>query len=432
RSTREKVSDIQETLKSDGDIATVVTQPDSLCWLLNIRGADVEHNPVVLAFAILPADGPVDVFLASERVPDAAMKALDGVARFRPANAFEAALRDLKSEAATSGQAKVRVAPATTAYRIGQRLGAKTLRHAPDPCVLPRAIKTPAEIAGARAAHHRDGVAVCRFLAWLDREIEAGTKLTEIATAEKLEAFRAETGKLREISFDTISGSGPNGAIVHYRVTEATDRTFRRGELYLVDSGAQYPDGTTDITRTVAVGRPPKSARLHTTLVLKGHIAIATARFPKGTRGVDLDPFARRALWDHGLDYAHGTGHGVGSYLSVHEGPQGISRRTMTVLEAGMIVSNEPGYYKTDAYGIRLENLVLVEEAETPKDGDIAMHTFETLTLAPFDRRLIDVGQLTDTELAWLNAYHARVFKEIGPELESGDRAWLKAACAKL
>jgi Xaa-Pro aminopeptidase len=277
----------------------------------------------------------------------------------------------------------------------------------------------------------RDGAAVSRFLAWLDRAVAEGS-VDEITAVRELEASRAATQQLKEISFDTISGSGPNGAIVHYRVTEATNRKLRQGELFLLDSGAQYLDGTTDITRTIAIGTPSPAMREHFTLVLKGHIAIATARFPKGTRGIDLDPFARHALWQRGLDYDHGTGHGVGAYLSVHEGPQSISRAGMAVLEPGMIISNEPGYYKEGAYGIRIENLVLVTPLEKPDGGEREMMGFETLTLVPIDRRLITKELLTKDELGWINAYHARVRVEIGPEIGPENQSWLEAATASL
>src|SRR5690606_2597480 len=327
---------------------------------------------------------------------------------------------------------RVRLDPNTASWWIARQLGGpQRIARAQDPCILPKARKNETEIKGARAAHLRDGAAFARFLAWLDREAPSG-RLDEITAARKLEEFRAETQALKDISFDTISGAGPNGAIVHYRVTEATNRKLEPGELYLVDSGGQYLDGTTDITRTIAIGDPTPEMRERYTLVLKGHIAIATARFPKGTRGIDLDAFARRALWEKGLDYDHGTGHGVGSYLSVHEGPQSISRRGMAVLEPGMIISNEPGYYKEGAYGIRLEHLVLVTEPEVPPRGDREVTGVETLTLAPFDRRLIKADMLTPAELEWLNAYHARVREEIGAELGPEDRAWLEAAAAPI
>jgi Xaa-Pro aminopeptidase len=294
-----------------------------------------------------------------------------------------------------------------------------------------KAVKNAVELAGARAAHERDGVAVARFLAWLDREAPKG-RIDEIEAVRRLEAFRADTGALVEISFDTISGSGPNGAIVHYRVTSDTNRRLGKGELFLIDSGGQYRDGTTDITRTVAIGKPSAEMRERFTLVLKGHIAIATARFPKATRGSDLDPFARRALWEKGLDYDHGTGHGVGSYLSVHEGPQSISKLGMVALEPGMICSNEPGYYKEGAYGIRIENLVVVTPPEKPEGGDREVMGFETLTLAPIDRRLVARKLLTDAERAWLDAYHARVAAVLAPKLDAETARWLTAACAPI
>ena len=305
------------------------------------------------------------------------------------------------------------------------------IASAPDPCVALKAIKNATEIKGAVAAHERDGAAVARFLAWLSREAPLG-QVDEISAARKLEDFRRETGALREISFDTISGAGPNGAIVHYRVTRATNRKLKSGELYLVDSGAQYQDGTTDITRTVVIGPPTKEMRDRFTRVLKGHIAIATARFPVGARGVDLDPFARRALWEAGLDYDHGTGHGVGSYLSVHEGPVSISKAGMVPLKPGMILSNEPGYYLEDHFGIRIENLVLVTDAQVPDGGEREMLSFETLTLAPIDRALVDTELLDAAEIAWLDAYHARVWKTLSSELDPKSRAWLKAATKPL
>ena len=296
---------------------------------------------------------------------------------------------------------------------------------------LPKAIKNEVEIKGARTAHLRDGLAMARFLAWLDEVAESG-KIDEMAAAMKLEDCRRESGQLKDISFDTISAAGPNGAIVHYRPTTKGKRALQAGTLYLIDSGAQYRDGTTDVTRTVAIGTPTAEMRRHYGLVLKAHIAIATARFPKGTRGQDLDPLARRPLWEAGLDFDHGTGHGVGSYLSVHEGPQRLSRLGTVELEPGMILSNEPGYYLEGQYGIRLENLVLVTPPERIQGGTREMMGFETLTLVPFDRRLIDPKQLVPWELAWLNAYHARVRREIEPVLLSDDRAWLRHATAPI
>jgi Xaa-Pro aminopeptidase len=304
-----------------------------------------------------------------------------------------------------------------------------------DPTRLPRAIKNAVELAGSRNAHHRDGAAVASFLAWLNRQTPE--ELDEIAVVEKLEAFRRETGErfqmpLKDISFDTISGSGPNGAIIHYRVNRQSSRRLSSHELLLLDSGAQYEDGTTDITRTIALGQAYDEQRQRFTLVLKGMIAITRLRFPEGTRGVDIDAFARTALWQHGLDYAHGTGHGVGSYLAVHEGPQSISRRGMEKLHAGMILSNEPGYYKPGHYGIRIENLIAVTPAEEIAGGDIPMHGFETLTLAPIDRKLIAPELLSAEERAWLDEYHARVMQEIAPLVDEETRTWLEAATAPL
>jgi Xaa-Pro aminopeptidase len=424
----EKIAELQAALRKEGEDCVVLTMPDSIAWLLNIRGSDVAHNPVPLAFALVPASGRCELFIDPAKIGPDAKAQLAPVARISKPDALERRLAALKASSK-----RIRLDPASASSWFFRKLGggkARIVRKA-DPCVLPKARKNAAEIEGARAAHRRDGAAVARFLAWLDREAPQGG-LDEITVARRLETIRSETQALKEISFDTISGAGPNGAIVHYRVTTATNRALEPGQLYLVDSGAQYLDGTTDITRTVAIGRPTREMQERFTLVLKGHIAIATARFPKGTRGVDLDPFARRALWEAGLDFDHGTGHGVGSYLSVHEGPQSISRRGMTPLEPGMIVSNEPGYYKQGAYGIRIENLVLVREAERVAGGEREVMSFETLTLAPIDRRLVLPELLSPAELAWLDAYHARVAEVIGPELGPTDRAWLKAATAPM
>ena len=417
-----KIGAVQQDLTEAGQDAVVLTLPDSIAWLFNIRGADVAHNPVALAFAIVPARGKPELFIAPEKLTTSAVRShLGAIAQLRTPSDLIPRIRAL-----AAGNAKVRLDPMTAAYWFAARLGRKagSVVHGRDPCLWPKARKNAAEIKGARSAHERDGVAMSRFLAWLDREAPSG-KLDEISTVRRLEAFRADTGALKEVSFDTISGSGPHGAIVHYRVTEATNRLLRKGELFLVDSGAQYQDGTTDITRTIAIGRPSAEMRERFTLVLKGHIAIATARFPAGTRGVDLDVLARRALWSRGLDFAHGTGHGVGSYLSVHEGPQSLSRRGMVAFEPGMIVSNEPGYYREGAYGIRIENLLLVEEPAEIGDGEQPMLSFETLTLAPIDRRLVATNLLDPEERNWLNTYHARVRKVIGPELKGAERTWL-------
>lgn len=425
KAAEEKLKDLQALLKKDEQDAVVLTFPDSICWLFNIRGSDVAHNPVVLAFALVPASGKAELFVDPAKIGPEAKAHLAPLAKISAPAALEPRLAALKQMGKT-----VRISPAAPLWFTRKLKGGKArVVRAADPCLLPKARKNATEIKGARAAHKRDGAAVARFLAWLDREAGTGS-LDEIAVAQKLETIRSETQALKEISFDTISGAGPNGAIVHYRVTTATNRRLKPGELYLVDSGAQYLDGTTDVTRTVAIGKPTREMQERFTLVLKGHIAIATARFPKGTRGIDLDPFARRALWDAGLDFDHGTGHGVGSYLSVHEGPQSISKAGMPALEPGMIISNEPGYYKTGAYGIRIENLVLASEPEKIAGGERETMSFETLTLVPIDRRLVAAEMLSAPELDWLNAYHRRVREIIGPELGPEDRAWLEDATA--
>ncbi len=422
----EKIAAIQKKLAAERQFAAVLTLPDSIAWLLNIRGSDVPHNPVALAFAIVPATGKVELFIRPAKVSKDVRRSLEKQVRFFEPDAFSDRLTALKK-----AKRRVHVDRETAAFGITRRLGDKSVSAAADPCLALKAIKNAAEIAGAKAAHLRDGAAVSEFLCWLDGAV-AGGSLDEIGAVQKLEEFRRDTGKLKDISFDTISGSGPNGAIVHYRVSEKTNRKLAHGELFLLDSGAQYADGTTDITRTVAIGKPAAEMRQRFTLVLKGHIAVATACFPKGTRGIDIDPFARRALWAAGLDYDHGTGHGIGSYLSVHEGPQSISRAGMFPLEPGMICSNEPGYYKPGEYGIRIENVVLVTAAETPSGGERAMMGFETLTLAPIDRRLIEKSLLTAEDVTWLDGYHARVFRMLADIVAPATRAWLKAATATL
>jgi Xaa-Pro aminopeptidase len=428
RSAADKIAELQKAMRKSGQDAAVLTLPDSICWLLNVRGADVAHNPVVLAFAILPANGKVRLYVDAAKVGGNVRGHLRDIAEIHAPAALMSDIAELRKAAK-----RVRVDANWAAWWFKRALGgsAKTIIRAADPCILPKARKNEAELAGARAAHERDGVAVTRFLAWLDREAASG-RIDEMGAASKLEALRSETGLLKDLSFDTISGAGPNGAIVHYRVNTATNRKLKKGELFLIDSGGQYEDGTTDITRTVAIAKPTEDMRRHYTLVLKGHIAVATARFPTATPGVQIDAFARQAMWAAGLDFDHGTGHGIGSFLSVHEGPQSISRRGFVPLEAGMIVSNEPGYYKTDAYGIRLENLLIVTPPAPVKGGERDMMGFETITLAPFDPALIDAQLLTVSELDWLNAYHARVAKIIAPHLDATDRAWLKKVAARI
>src|SRR3954468_13919839 len=408
--------------------ALVVSDPHAVAWAFNIRGADVAHTPLPLAFAVIPQAGRPTLFVDGRKLSNDVRDRLEGLADIRGPADFVQALAAL-------GQARktVRLDQATAADALARLVtthGGKVARGA-CPIALMKAVKNPAEISGARAAHVRDGAAMTLFLAWFDREAARGT-LTEIDAVAALESFRRDTGLLEDISFPTISGAGPDGAIVHYRVTSKTNRGIAPGELFLIDSGGQYQDGTTDITRTVAVGAPTAEMCERFTQVLKGHIAIARAVFPDGTTGAQLDSFARQFLWTQGLDFDHGTGHGVGSYLSVHEGPARISKLGTTALRRGMILSNEPGYYKTDSFGIRIENLELVAAADI--DGaEKAMNAFETLTLAPIDRRLIDATMLSIDELKWLNDYHARVNREVRPHLDdNATKLWLDEATAAL
>ncbi|HVW57076.1 MAG TPA: aminopeptidase P family protein [Rhizobiaceae bacterium] len=429
---KDKLKRLANAVSDSGAACTVLTDPSSLAWAFNIRGHDVPHTPLALGFAFIAADGAHRFFMDERKLSIEVKAYLTQLADLLPPERLESDLIALAKSGAT-----VALDPVLAADRLRQLVeenGGKVIALS-DPARLPRATKNEAEIAGAKTAHRRDGAAVTKFLAWLDRQ-QPGA-LDEIGVATALEEYRRRTGEdlqmpLRDISFDTISGAGPNGAIIHYRVTTKTNRTLRAGELYLVDSGAQYTDGTTDITRTIAIGQPTEEMRQRYTLVLKGMIGISMLRFPIGTRGSDIDAVARVALWRAGLDYAHGTGHGVGSYLSVHEGPQRISRMGTEKLLTGMILSNEPGYYKEGHYGIRLENLILVTPIEEVKGGDIAMHGFETLTLAPFDRRLIDKRLMAAEEIAWLDDYHAKVFYEIAPLVDGETLKWLEAATAPL
>ncbi len=428
RSAKDKIGDVQEVLKDEQADAVLLTMLDSIAWLFNIRGGDIRHTPVALAYAIVPASGRPTLFIDAAKVGDNVRGDLRDFVDVAEPSALAERLKALGQS-----RARVRLDPDTAPMRFAKLLEAEGAKFAPgpDPCTLPKAIKNAAEIKGARSAHLRDGVAIARFLAWLDEMGDSG-RIDEVGAAVKLEDCRRESGQLKDISFDSISAAGPNGAVVHYRPTVASKRMLKPGSLYLIDSGGQYLDGTTDVTRTLAIGTPTAEMKRHYGIVLKAHIAIATARFPKGTRGQDLDPFARRPLWEAGLDFDHGTGHGVGSYLSVHEGPQRLSRLGTSELQPGMILSNEPGFYLEGRYGIRLENLVLVTPPEAIAGGSREMMGFETLTLVPFDRRLIDPKQLLPFELAWLNAYHARVRREIEPVLRSDDRAWLRHATAPI
>ncbi|WP_309664625.1 aminopeptidase P family protein [Tabrizicola sp.] len=423
-SSADKRARLAASLRLAGQRAAVITLPDSLCWLLNIRGADVPRNPILHGFAILHDDARVTLFadpakfaadLRAHLGPDVALLAPDG---------FVPALRLLIGP--------VRVDLTTAPLAVSQELDAAGVATAwgDDPCRLPKACKHPAEIAGTREAHLRDGAAMAEFLCWLDNQSPDGG-LTEISVVRALEGFRRATNALHDISFDTISGSGPNGAIIHYRVTEATNRAVGRNELLLVDSGGQYVDGTTDITRTVAIGDPGNEARACYTRVLQGMIAISRLRWPQGLAGRDLDAIARYPLWLAGQDYDHGTGHGVGAFLSVHEGPQRLSRLSDVPLEPGMILSNEPGYYREGAFGIRLENLIVVQPA-APLGDSRAQLSFETLTFAPFDLRLVLAQHLAPGERDWLNSYHAEVLEKLAPRVSSATFSWLTCACAPI
>ena len=431
QSSASKRQEMADWLKAEGADAAVLAALDSIAWTFNVRGQDVEHTPVALSFAVVHADGTADLFVASEKIGDDVRQHLGNGVRIHERNAFEPKLAELAGR-------KVVVDPERSVAAIFEALegaGARILARR-DPSILPKAIKNPVEIEGHRAAQARDGAALVRFLHWISVEAPKGG-VDELKAAARLQQFRQESGDLRDLSFDTISGAGPNGAIVHYRVTEETNRPLERDSLYLVDSGGQYPDGTTDVTRTVAIGTPTAEMRDRFTRVLKGHIAIACAVFPEGTRGSQLDSFARQYLWAAGLDYAHGTGHGVGSFLAVHEGPQRISPAGSSQsggdepLKAGMFLSNEPGYYKTGEYGIRIENLVLVERREI-EGAEKKMLGFETLTFAPIERNLIDTGLLTSGEREWVDSYHVQVLEVVGPKLDGDALAWLREQCRPL
>ena len=425
-SAADKLKRIRAELAKQRTDVLVVSDPQNVAWALNIRGSDVAHTPLALAFASIPRDGKPKLYVDGVKLDNATRHALEEFAQVHPAEDLERDLSALKGlnvrlDAGSAADAMTRI--------VTEGGGAPT--RGADPITLMKAVKNHAEIAGMKAAHQRDGVAMVRYLAWLDGAAVSG-KLTEIEAVQALESFRRDTGLLKDVSFPTISGSGPNGAIVHYRVTESSNRTLGQKELFLIDSGAQNEDGTTDITRTVAIGTPSEEMCDRFTRVLRGHIGIATAVFPDGTSGAQLDTLARLPLWQVGLDFDHGTGHGVGSYLSVHEGPARISKLGGVPLKRGMILSNEPGYYKTGAYGIRIENLVLVKEAAAPEGAEKPLNEFETLTLAPIDRRLILTRMLTAKERAWIDAYHAQVRAALSPALDAPTRAWLDAATRPL
>ena len=401
----------------------MITALDSICWLLNVRGLDVSRLPVLLSHAILHSDSSVEYFLDPARLPaefDAHVGS--GVTVHHP-EALQARLETLTGK-------NVLVDPATSNAwfkLVLQNAGASVVSKA-DPCLMPKAAKNAVEIAGMKACHIRDGVAMSKFLSWLDAEVVAGNLHDEAALADKLEAFRSEDPTLMDLSFDTISAAGGNAAMCHYNhENQPEPGKLELNTLYLVDSGGQYLDGTTDITRTIAIGQPSQEMIKQFTLALKGHIGVARARFPKGTRGYQIDTLARQHLWAEGYDYDHGTGHGVGHFLSVHEGPASISKKQIDVpLTEGMVLSNEPGYYRADAFGIRIENLELV--VETPTNGDFPVLSFESLTRCPIDKRNINVDMLTRPELAWLNDYHQKVWDEISPLVEGNVKEWLRQA----
>ncbi|MFN3824125.1 MAG: aminopeptidase P family protein [Pseudorhodobacter sp.] len=427
RSGAQKRRDLAAVLRDAGQRACILTLPDSLCWLVNIRGADVPRNPVVNSFAILMDDARLEIFAATGKFGPPLREMLGAEVVIRPPQDFLPALRAL------SGPVRVDRASAPLAVSRALEAAGVTVVWGEDPCRLPKARKTDAEISAARAAHLRDGAAMVEFLCWLDREAPKGA-LTEIAVVEALEAFRRATNQLQDISFETICGAGAHGAIIHYRVTRGTDRPVRPGELLLIDSGGQYVDGTTDITRTVAVGEIEREKAECYTRVLQGMIALSRARWPKGLAGRDLDPLARAPLWMAGQDYDHGTGHGVGAFLSVHEGPQRLSRLSEVPLEPGMILSNEPGYYREGEFGIRIENLVVVSPAPSLPGGDAQRShlCFETLTHVPLDRRLIVAEMLSPGERDWINAYHARTQALLESHLSRAARDWLARAAAPI
>ncbi len=426
RGNAEKREEIAAALRAAGQNAAVVTDPASLCWLLNLRGADVPFTPFALGFVLVHDDAGVELFIDPRKISEETRAWLGNAVSIQPRAALPGALARLAGKV-------VRVDDAGSPAWFAQTLraaGAKVVAGM-DPCMLPKAQKNETERQGARNAHQRDAAAVCRFLRWME---SAGGHETEMSAAARLLAFRAEVELFRGESFPAISGAGEHGAIIHYRVSPETNRAIKPNETYLIDSGAQYADGTTDITRTLWTGPDPAPAEIRerTTCVLKGHIAIATLVFPQGVAGPHIDAMARTALWQRGLDYDHGTGHGVGSYLSVHEGPCSISRAAKPIpIATGMVLSNEPGFYLPGGYGIRLENLLLAQPAGFPAASKPFLR-FETLTLAPFDRRLIDPALLTPPEIAWLDAYHARVLAEVGPLLDADDAAWLAQACRPL
>jgi Xaa-Pro aminopeptidase len=423
----EKLKRIGLEIDRLGVDALVLSDSHAVAWTFNIRGGDVSHTPLPLSYALLPKTGRPTVFIDHRKLSNSARDHLERTADVAEPDTLLFKLTEL----ARSG-AGIALDGATAPDALSRLISASSGKpvRGNDPVSLLKAVKNSTEIEGTRAAHRRDAVALARFLAFIDREAPTGA-LTEIDAVEALETFRRDTGALKDVSFPTISGTGPNGAIVHYRVTRKSNRRIAPGDLLLIDSGAQYEDGTTDVTRTIAIGQPSMEMCDRFTRVLRGHIAIARALFPDGTTGAQIDTLARQFLWQAGIDFDHGTGHGVGSYLSVHEGPARISKLGTTPLRRGMILSNEPGYYKTDAFGIRIENLELVVGADVT-GSEKPVNAFETLTLAPIDRRLVDLNMLTGDELSWLNDYHDRVRHTVRPHVDEATKVWLDAATAPL
>ncbi|EPN4956485.1 aminopeptidase P family protein [Vibrio diabolicus] len=423
QSSESKRQEIAQLVKKAGADSAVITALDSICWLLNVRGLDVSRLPVLLSHAILHSDSSVEYFLDPARLPaDFDAHVGTGVTVHHP-EALQSRL-----EAMTGKKVLVDPAISNAWFKLVLQNSGASVIAAADPCLMPKAAKNAVEIAGMKACHIRDGVAMSKFLCWLDAEVAAGNLHDEATLADKLEAFRSEDPTLMDLSFDTISAAGGNAAMCHYNhENQPEPGKLELNTLYLVDSGGQYLDGTTDITRTIAIGQPSSEMKKQFTLALKGHIGVARARFPKGTRGYQIDTLARQHLWAEGYDYDHGTGHGVGHFLSVHEGPASISKKQIDVpLTEGMVLSNEPGYYRADAFGIRIENLELV--VETPTNGDFPVLSFESLTRCPIDKRNINVDMLTRPELAWLNDYHQKVWDEISPLVEGDVKEWLRQA----
>lgn len=427
-SSDQKLAILADALKRQTCDCTVLTDPHSVAWALNIRGSDVSHTPIALLRALVFKDGTARLFIDKRRCPDAVLKTLGTHVGLESPDRFESSLSQLGRKKQTA-----LLDPNLCPEAIRKMLIRSKVKivEGQDLCLLPRARKNRVEQNGARRAHVRDGAALSNYLHWLDGAAASGS-LTEIAAQNKLEAFRRVTGKLQDLSFGSISASGPNAALPHYHAVGKTGRSLRQNEIYLIDSGGQYRDGTTDVTRTVIIGEASAAMKRHNTLVLKGMISVSMARFPAGTTGVQLDAMARAALWQNGFDFDHGTGHGVGSFLSVHEGPARISKAGTVALEPGMILSNEPGYYLKGKYGIRIENLLLVKAALKPKGGDRPMLSFETLTFAPIDKRLIDDSLLTKSEIHWLDEYHAEVLRKIGSLVNDDTGSWLVEACAPL